>query len=118
MKLAVSFGLVLVVGLAVAFPTEPVQDVDHSTPIVFVCRNGVAMSVWSAAYFNQLAAERGLHERAVARASIPSFRDVPLNMRFALAGDGFRLDGYRPKVVDAAEAQDAELALKNDDGGR
>lgn len=83
-------------------------------PIVFVCRNGVAMSVWSAAYFNRLAAARGLRERAVARAAIPSFREVPLSMVFALAIDGFRLDGYRPKVVDAGDARGAELIVAID----
>ena len=119
MKLGMSLGLVLVMvlvgGLAVASRGDPVQDTDHPAPIVFVCRNGVAMSVWSAAYFNRLAAERGLRERAVSRASIPSYRDVPLHMRFALAVDGFRLHGYRPKVVDAADTQDAELVIMIDD---
>ncbi len=109
MKLRMS--LVLVIGLAIAFGSDPVQDSRLPAPVVFVCRNGVAMSVWSAAYFNRLAAEHGLRKRAVARAAIPSFREVPLRMRFALALDGFRLDGYRPQVVDAADARGAELVV-------
>ena len=32
-------------------------------------------------------------------------------MRFALALDGFRLDGYRPQVVDATDARGAELVV-------
>jgi hypothetical protein len=118
MKLRRSLGLgvagVLLVGAAVASLGDPVQDARGPAPVVFVCRNGVAMSVWSAAYFNRLAAKRGLRERAVARAAIPSFREVPLRMRFALALDGFRLDGYRPKVVAAEDARSAELLVAID----
>ena len=63
------------------------------------------MSVWSAAYFNRLAAARGLRERAIARAAVPSFSAVPFNMTFALAIDGFRLDGYRPQVISADDVR-------------
>src|SRR5262245_19771531 len=80
-------------------------------PIVFVCRNGVAMSVWSAAHFNHLAADRGLSERAVARASLPSYSEVPLRMVLALALDGYRLGGYRPQVISAEEARSAKLVV-------
>lgn len=113
-SLGVAFALVVATGVAVASRSDPVQDASGPAPVVFVCRNGVAMSVWSAAYFNRLAAERGLRERAVARAAIPSYREVPLRMRFALALDGFRLDGYRPRVVDAADARSAELVVAID----
>jgi hypothetical protein len=102
------------IGVAVASRNDPVQDVGSPASVVFVCRNGIAMSVWSAAYFNRLAVERGLPERAVARAAMPSFRDVPLRMRFALALDGFRLDGFRPKVIDAGDARGAELVVAID----
>lgn len=80
-------------------------------PIVFVCENGVAMSVWSASYFNRLAAERGLRERAISRASTPSYREVPLRMVFALALERYRLHGYRPRVIDTSDARDAELVV-------
>lgn len=114
-SLGLGFAVVFGIGLAVASRSDPVQDASRPAPVVFVCRNGVAMSVWSAAYFNRLAAERGLRERAVARAAVPSFREVPLRMRFALALDGFRLDGYRPQVVDAVDARGAELVVVIDD---
>lgn len=93
---------------------DPVADAPSSAPVVFVCRNGVAMSVWSAAYFNRLAAARGLTERAVARAAIPSFTAVPLRMRVALALDGFRLDGFRPRVVSTTDVRDAALLVAID----
>ena len=107
---------VLLLGGAAAFVVraEPITAVREPAPVVFVCRNGVAMSVWAAAYFNRLAAARELPERAIARASIPSFTDVPFRMAFALALDGFRLDGYRPQVVSEADIRDAELVINID----
>ena len=101
------------VGGAIAFVlrAEPITEVRAPAPVVFVCRNGVAMSVWAAAYFNRLAAARDLRERAIARASIPSFTEVPFRMAFALAIDGFRLDGYRPQVISADDVRSAERVI-------
>lgn len=108
-------GVLLLAGvLTFAVRAEPITAARAPAPILFVCRNGVAMSVWSAAYFNRLAAERHLRQRAIARASIPSFTDVPFRMAFALAVDGFRLDGYRPQVVSAADTRDAEVVINID----
>ena len=59
-RLAIAGAGVLLVGGAVAFAVraEPIAEVRAPAPVVFVCRNGVAMSVWSAAYFNRLAVAR------------------------------------------------------------
>jgi hypothetical protein len=106
----------LLVGGAVAFAMrgEPITAAGAPAPVVFVCRNGVAMSVWSAAYFNRLATARGLPERAISRASVPSFDAVPFRMAVALALDGFRLDGYRPRVVSVDDLHGAELVVAID----
>lgn len=114
---ALSAAGALLVGAAVAFAVnaEPIAEVRAAAPVVFVCRNGVAMSVWSAAYFNRLAAARDLPQRAIARASIPSFTEVPFRMAFALLLDGFRLDGYRPQVVSDDDVRDAELLVNIED---
>jgi hypothetical protein len=116
-RLAIAGAGVLLVGGAVAFAVraEPIAEVRAPAPVVFVCRNGVAMSVWSAAYFNRLAVARNLRQRAIARASIPSFTDVPFRMAFALVLDGFRLDGYRPQVISAADVRDADLVVNIED---
>jgi hypothetical protein len=115
-KPLLAFGGVLLLGGAVtlAVKAEPIGEAAAPAPVVFVCKNGVAMSVWAAAYFNRLAAARDLRERAIARASVPSFTEVPLRMAFALALDGFRLDGYRPRVISADEAHGAELVIAID----
>lgn len=90
---------------------EPIPEVGAPAPVVFVCRNGVAMSVWSAAYFNRLAAARGLRQRAIARALVPSYSAVPPNMMLALALDGFRVHGYRPRVISADDVRTAEVVV-------
>ena len=111
-SLSVVGATVLLIGaIVLALKAQPIGDVRDRAPIVFVCKNGVSMSVWSAAYFNRLASARGLRERAIARATIPSYTAVPLRMMFALAVDGFRLDGYRPRVVSRADVDDAELVV-------
>ncbi len=109
--LVVSATLLLIGTATLAMKAHPIGEARDRAPIVFVCRNGVSMSVWSAAYFNRLASARGLRERAIARATIPSYTAVPFTMVFALAVDGFRLDGYRPQVVSREEAHDAELVV-------
>jgi len=108
-------GAALLLGGAVtAARLEPIGSMGDPAPIVFVCRNGVAMSVWAAATFNRLAEERGLPERAAARAAIPSYSAVPFSMVVALALDGFRIGGYAPRVVDASDARHAALVVAID----
>ena len=102
----------LLAGLgAFVIRADPIAETRSPAEVVFVCKNGVSMSVWSAAYFNRLAAARHLRERAVARALIPSYTAVPFNMTVALALDGFRLAGYRPHVISPDEARGADLVV-------
>jgi len=105
-------GAVLLGGTATfVVVAESIPEASAPAPVVFVCRNGVAMSVWSAAYFNRLAAARGLRQRAIARALVPSYSEVPPNMMLALALDGFRVAGYRPRVISADDVRAAELVV-------
>ena len=103
---------VLLAGVvAFVMRADPITETREPARVVFVCKNGVSMSVWSAAYFNRLAAARNLRERAIARALIPSYTAVPLNMTVALALDGFRLAGYRPHIISSEEARSADLVV-------
>ena len=106
-----TFAVLLLAGTVAALRSEPIGELDAPAQVVFVCKNGVAMSLWSAAYFNRLASERGLPERATARASIPSYSDVPLRMRVGLAVDGFRLGGFLPRVIDDRDARSGALVV-------
>ena len=84
--------------------SEPVRLTStRDASLVFVCQNGVAMSLWSALMFNRMAAAYGLSTRATSRAAAATFTGVPPQMTFALLTDGFRLDGYKPQVVDAGD---------------
>ncbi len=87
---------------------EPTGD---RASIVFVCQNGVAMSVWSALTFDRIAAERGLPFRAISRASAATFTRVPLRMRLALWLDGYRVGGYEPHVISAADVRGAQRVI-------
>ena len=84
---------------------------DREPAIVFVCQNGVAMSVWSARFFDRLAAERGLSLRATSRASAATYTSVPLRMKLALFFDGFPLGDYRPQVISAADLAHAQRVI-------
>lgn len=84
---------------------------DREPTIVFVCQNGVAMSIWSALTFDRLAAERGLPLRATSRASAATFTRVPLRMKLALLFDGLRLGDYRPQVISAADLGRAQRVI-------
>lgn len=108
-------GLVIA-GLTAISRAEPVLYAREPASVVFVCGNGVSMSVWSAAYFNRLAIQRGLPQRATSRSTVPPSTDVPLRMRIALAIDGFRLDGYQPRIVQTDDVGSAELIVVIESG--
>ena len=111
----VAIGAVALLALtALAVALQPEADPtarDDGATIVFVCQNGVAMSVWSALTFDRLAAERGLRVRAVSRAALPTFTRVPLRMKLALALDGYRVANHQPRVISANDVRDAERVI-------
>src|SRR5262245_13314583 len=112
--LAVGIAAVALAGLTAALDANsdtPRELTVEPAPIVFVCRNGVSMSVWSALTFNRLAAERGLVFRATSRASAATYTRVPLRMQFALWLEGFRVGGYAPHVISAADVRSAERVI-------
>jgi protein-tyrosine-phosphatase len=102
---------VLGAGLAAGSAARFRSDVESPAEIVFVCKNGVAMSVWSAAYFNRLAKQRGIPQRAAARASVACYREIPLRMRLALALDGLDAGEFRPHVVSRDDVRAAERVI-------
>lgn len=115
-RLVVSMAAIVLVSLAALASalrpsSEPAGGLDEDASIVFVCRNGVAMSVWSALTFNRLAAERGLPVRAGSRAALSAYTEIPWRMRLALVLDGFRIAGYRPRVISTEDVQRAERVV-------
>jgi hypothetical protein len=100
-------------GLAAALDpaSDAAREPGGERAIVFVCQNGVAMSVWSALTFDRIAAERGLRFRAISRASATTFTRVPMNMQLALWLDGYRVGGYEPHVISAADVRGAQRVI-------
>jgi len=78
--------------------------------IIFVCEHGAAKSVIAAAYFNKLAAERGMDLRAIARGTHP---DEVLSPK-AVAGlleDGLQPAEKYPQKLQASEAESAKRII-------
>jgi len=90
----------LLVALVVAC-TAPAPRV--RAEVVFVCEHGAAKSVVAMAYFNKLAAERGLDVRAVARGADP--QDKPSTS----ATEGLRSDGLQPSLDPPRPLMAAEI---------
>jgi arsenate reductase (thioredoxin) len=75
--------------------------------ILFVCERGNVKSLMAASYFNQLAAQRGLPWRAVARGISPDSTTVPKSIAAALLAEGVDVSEFHPAKVDATDAADA-----------
>jgi protein-tyrosine-phosphatase len=75
--------------------------------VVFVCEHGAAKSVIAAAYFNKLAAEKGLAHRAITRGTNidPAFGQATVA---GLRNDGFAPLEGAPRRVEAADLAGAE----------
>jgi len=89
-----SFRLVVLVGaLAACGPSAADQ-------VVFVCEHGAAKSVVAAAYFNKLAAERGLPARAIARGAAPQ-ENLAKSAVSGLGADGLAAGLEAPRALTA-----------------
>ena len=72
--------------------------------VLFICEHGAAKSVIAAAYFNQLAAQRGVSVHAVARGSDP--QDEPSKLTVAgLRADGLVPAPTKPKPITASDVR-------------
>jgi len=72
--------------------------------VVFVCEHGAAKSVIAAAYFNQLAAQRGTSLRAVARGSDPQPEPSKTTMA-GLRKDGLEAAPATPQPVTGGDVR-------------
>src|SRR5204863_4496380 len=66
--------------------------------IVFVCEHGAAKSVIATAYFNKLAAERGLSYRATFRGTSPQ-DDLSTRAVAGLRADGIAIPDGKPSAI-------------------
>jgi protein-tyrosine-phosphatase len=82
--------VVLVSAILMQAPSAPA--------IVFVCEHGAAKSVVATAYFNQLAAERGLPYRATFRGTSPQ-DDLSVRAVAGLKADGVAVPSGKPSAI-------------------
>jgi protein-tyrosine-phosphatase len=75
-----------------------------SPAVVFVCEHGAAKSVIATAYFNKLAAERGLPYRAMFRGTNPG------DSLSAMAVEGLKADGVPIPAGRPTAISDADVA--------
>src|SRR3954467_6136830 len=73
-----------------ALPAEPT--------VVFVCEHGAAKSVIATAYFNKIAAEKGLRARAISRGVNPQ-ADLSVSALKGLREDGLTTPDRKPSSI-------------------
>jgi arsenate reductase (thioredoxin) len=82
----------------VALLTVGAQTPPSAARVVFVCEHGAARSLIAAAYFNKLAAERGLAERATFRGVSPG-DDLSAVAVAGLRADGVAIPPGKPAAI-------------------
>jgi arsenate reductase len=83
-----------------AVPVEPT--------VVFVCEHGAAKSVIATAYFNKIAAERGLRARAAYRGVNPQ-ADLSVGALKGLRDDGLTAPDQRPLMITQTDVDEATV---------
>jgi arsenate reductase (thioredoxin) len=86
--------------LAIQATTAPAPSV------VFVCEHGAAKSVIATAYFNKLAAERGLPYRATFRGTSPQ-ENLSVRALEGLKADGVAIPSGKPAAIGDKDVADA-----------
>jgi arsenate reductase (thioredoxin) len=70
--------------------------------VIFVCEHGAAKSVIAAAYFNKIAEERGLPDRATYRGASPQ-AELSVSALKGLKEDGLTLPSAKPAPITSAD---------------
>jgi protein-tyrosine-phosphatase len=78
------------------------QSVASQPAVVFVCEHGAAKSVIATAYFNKLAAERGLPYRASFRGTSPQ-DELSVRTVAGLRADGVGVPSGKPAAISDAD---------------
>ncbi len=77
------------------------QALETPKEILFVCEHGNVKSLMAATYFNELARQRGLSVRALARGVAPDAPAAPPAIIEGLRQDGFDVSGFHPEKFTA-----------------
>jgi arsenate reductase len=96
MRLAIL--LAVVASVAGSTLTSLADATGTTEPVVFVCEHGNVKSLIAREWFNRLAAARGVSVRAESRGLVPEDA-VPPGIAERLRGDGFDVQGFRPRAL-------------------
>jgi arsenate reductase (thioredoxin) len=96
-KMLIALTLVSALHTLAAHAQSP-QAASAAPWIVFVCEHGAAKSVIATAYFNELASERGLPDRATFRGTAPQ-AERSQRMVDALRADGVIVPDGKPTAI-------------------
>jgi protein-tyrosine-phosphatase len=82
------------------------QNVRPAPRVMFVCEHGAAKSVIATAYFNKIAAERGLPYRATFRGTSPQ-AELSVAALKGLREDGLEIPAGKPSAISEQDVSDA-----------
>jgi len=94
--------------LAVLALTPQARVAGADPTVVFVCEHGAAKSVIALAYFNKIAAERGLRARAIYRGTNPQ-ADLSIRTIKGLQDDGLTVPEEKPSAITSADVEAATV---------
>jgi len=94
--------------LAVLALTPQARASATEPTVVFVCEHGAAKSVIATAYFNKIAAERGLRARAIYRGTNPQ-PDLSVRTIKGLQDDGLAVPEEKPSAITSADVEAATV---------
>jgi protein-tyrosine-phosphatase len=94
--------------LAVLALTPQARVAGAEPTVVFVCEHGAAKSVIATAYFNKVAAERGLRARAIYRGTNPQ-ADLSVRTMKGLQDDGLTVPEEKPSAITSSDVEAATV---------
>lgn len=97
----------IILALAVLCTAQENGNAASTRTVVYVCEHGAARSVIAAAYFNKLAAERGLNIRAIARGVTPQ-SELSGSTVAGLQKDNIEFPKEKPKGLSGTDLEGVE----------
>jgi len=92
--------------MVIAFTCPGTAQGAGDESVVFVCEHGAAKSVIATAYFNKLAAERGLPDRATYRGANPQ-AELSVSTLKRLREDGLAVPSAKPSPITTDDVTNA-----------
>jgi protein-tyrosine-phosphatase len=94
------------IAMVLAFVGMPLAAQTATPRVVFVCEHGAAKSLIATAYFNKLAAEQGLPDRAIFRGVAPQ-DDLSTRAVAGLKADGLPIPSGKPTALGSEDVAGA-----------